>query len=194
MFDALNTEISFEEPTDAPSTDSIHPVASTSAAPPLSNDATMGDVFDPDSAGTYFPAVSAPVHHLFPGLDDILYLPTASKIDDMFAFNNSAFLPPNDLENFDWSFLDDFGSGPTDASITSSYDGAASFSARFSAPASPPRLPPIPISPSPPPVPLVAPPAAKPLSRKRKNDIDGLDPANVLEGQSWSRRVRKRSS
>ncbi|KAJ7810920.1 hypothetical protein B0H14DRAFT_2606992 [Mycena olivaceomarginata] len=97
MFDALNTEISFEEPTDAPSTDSIHPVASTSAAPPLSNDATMGDVFDPDSA------------------------------------------------------------------------------ARFSAPASPPRLPPIPISPSPPPVPLVAPPAAKPLSRKRKNDIDGLD-------------------
>ncbi|KAJ7889374.1 hypothetical protein B0H14DRAFT_3711197 [Mycena olivaceomarginata] len=53
--------------------------------------ATMGDVFDPDSAGTYFPAVSAPAHHLFPELDDILYLPAASKIDDM-------------------SFLDDFGS------------------------------------------------------------------------------------
>ncbi|KAJ7838322.1 hypothetical protein B0H14DRAFT_3700283 [Mycena olivaceomarginata] len=182
-----------EQPTDAPSADSIHPVASTSAAP-LSNYATMGDVFDPDSAGTYFPAVSAPAHHLFPKMDDILYLPAASKIDDMFAFNDSAFLPPNDLEDFDWSFLDDFGSGPADTSITSSFDGAASFSAQFSAPASPPRLPPIPISPSPPPAPLVAPPAAKPLSRKRKNDIDGLDPANVLEGQSRSRRVRKRSS
>jgi hypothetical protein len=102
----------------------------------------------------------------------------------MFAFNDSAFPPPNDLENFDWSFLDDFGSGPADASITSSFDGAASFSAQFSAPASPLRLPPIPISPSPPPVPLVAPPADKPLSRKCKNDIDGLDPANVLEEQS----------
>jgi hypothetical protein len=154
----------------------------------------MGDVFDPDSAGTYFPAVSAPAHHLFPKMDDILYLPDASKIDDMFAFNDSAFLPPNDLENFDWSFFDDFGSGPADTSITSSFDGAASVSAQFSAPASPPRLPPILISPSTPPIPLVAPPAAKPLLRKRKNDIDGLDPANVLEGQSRSRRVRKRSS
>ncbi|KAJ7847583.1 hypothetical protein B0H14DRAFT_3138465 [Mycena olivaceomarginata] len=62
---------------------SIHPVASTSAAPPLSNYATMGDVFDPDSAGTHFPAVSALVHHPFAELDDILYLPAASKIDDI---------------------------------------------------------------------------------------------------------------
>ncbi|KAJ7358073.1 hypothetical protein DFH08DRAFT_1042869 [Mycena albidolilacea] len=83
------------------------------------------------------------------------------------------------------------GSFPADASITSPFDGAASFSAQFLAPASPPRLPPIPISPSPSPIPLVTPLAAKPLSRKRKNDINGLDPANVLEGQSRSRRVRK---
>ncbi|KAJ7793967.1 hypothetical protein B0H14DRAFT_2622341 [Mycena olivaceomarginata] len=68
----VNTEIIEQgEPTDGPSADSIHPVASTSAAPPLSNYATMEDVFDPNSAGTYFPAVSAPTHHLFPELDDI---------------------------------------------------------------------------------------------------------------------------
>jgi hypothetical protein len=116
MFDALNTEMSFEEPTDAPSPDLIHPVASTSAAPLLSNYATMGDVFDPDSAATYFPPVSALAHHLFPELDDISYLPAASKIDDMFAFNDSAFPPPNGLQNFDWSFLNDFGTRP-DASM-----------------------------------------------------------------------------
>ncbi|KAJ7301005.1 hypothetical protein DFH08DRAFT_1090358 [Mycena albidolilacea] len=123
--------------------------------------------------------------------NDIWYLPAASKID---AFNDSAFLPPNDLENFGWSFLDNFGSGPADASITSitsSFEGVVSFSAQFSAPASPLRLPPIPISPSPPPVPIIAPPAAKPLSRKRKNDIDGLDPAN-MRAVSQEKSLRKR--
>ncbi|KAJ7857503.1 hypothetical protein B0H14DRAFT_2578389 [Mycena olivaceomarginata] len=195
MFDALNTEISFEEPTDAPS-HRLDPSRGLDFSGPLLYPMMRRwEMFStPIRRVTYFPAVSAPVHHLFPGLDDILYLPTASKSTTCLLSIIPPFFPQTTLKNFDWSFLDDFGSGPTDASITSSFDGAASFSARFSAPASPPRLPPIPISPSPPPVPLVAPPAAKPLSRKRKNDIDGLDPANVLEGQSWSRRVRKRSS
>jgi hypothetical protein len=104
-----------------------------------------------------------------------------------------------DFDNFDWSFLDDFAFIPTaDGSMASSSfqrdgsnlgAGSSELLPQFSTAPPSPRLPPIPVS-SPPISPTTA-SVPEPMSKKRKNNIDGLDPANVVE-TTRTRKVRCR--
>ncbi|KAF8171616.1 hypothetical protein K438DRAFT_1982032 [Mycena galopus ATCC 62051] len=120
--------------------------------------------------------------------------------------NFTGFESTSDLDNFDWSFLEQSGvSLPTpDASMPAStssmleYDtNSIGVSAPFIyRPQSSPapsflQLPPIPAF-SPPPSSPTAAPTPKPVSRKRKGNIDGLDPANVVDTKR-SRAVRQRT-
>ncbi|KAF8144658.1 hypothetical protein K438DRAFT_1782628 [Mycena galopus ATCC 62051] len=120
--------------------------------------------------------------------------------------NFTGFESTSDLDNFDWSFLDQSGvSLPTsDASMVAStssmleYDTSLiGISAPFlHQPQSSPapsflQLPPIPAFSPPPSSPMPA-PVLKPVSRKRKGNIDGLDPSNVVETKR-SRTVPQRT-
>ncbi|KAJ7120808.1 hypothetical protein C8R44DRAFT_877139 [Mycena epipterygia] len=162
----------------------------------------------PNAADFVVPTGAPAIYPPNPALTDFggyIAPPDASNFGDGMSFNpNFDFNNFGNFNfNFEWSLLPDNFSLPSadtptaipsldwDATIFM-FDASTSKFLPQSATAPPsPRLPPIPISSFPPPTSSAVAPAPKPVSRKRKSNIDGLDLTNVIE-TTRTRRVRQR--
>ncbi|KAJ7091632.1 hypothetical protein C8R44DRAFT_891454 [Mycena epipterygia] len=144
----------------------------------------------PNAADSVVPTSAPAIFPPYPPLADFggyIAPPDVSNFGDGMGFNpNFDF---NNFDNFDfnfeWSLLPDDLSLPCQRRFF-----LLNGTPQISAPSSP-RLPPIPISSSPLPMSPAVALAPKPVSRKRKSNIDGLDLINVIE-TTRARKVRQR--
>ncbi|KAJ6576502.1 hypothetical protein DFH09DRAFT_1311184 [Mycena vulgaris] len=158
-------------------------------APAASAYPNAADLFVPTGAPAMFPP--------YPPLADLGGYTAPPDTSNFIGFN------PNFNFNFEWSLLPNNFSFPSADAPTAMpslewdttnfmIDASTSeFLPQSTAAPPSPRLPPIPISSSPSPTSPAVAPAPKPVLRKRKSNIDGLDPTHVIE-TTRTRRVRQR--